>query len=81
MRTRRREREREQHSRREADRNERRSTEETVADPPRTVDDLLDRLAAGDGVTYEEAALVGGIEEGVGGFEAAGDAQGRRGGW
>ncbi|QZP37416.1 hypothetical protein [Halobaculum magnesiiphilum] len=80
MRTRRREHERERRAREAADREERRSVAETVADPPRTVDDLIDVLADGDGVTYEEAALVGGIEEEVGGFEADGDAR-TRGGW
>ncbi|MFC6787720.1 hypothetical protein ACFQFH_18250 [Halobaculum halobium] len=67
MRTRRREHERERRAREAADREERRDAETTVADPPQTVDDLLDVLADGDGVTYEEAALVGGIEEAAGG--------------
>ena len=80
MRTRRREHERERRAREAADREERRDADATVADPPRTVDNLLDVLADGDGVTYEEAALVGGIEEEVGGFEADGDAE-TRGGW
>ncbi|MFC7098224.1 hypothetical protein [Halobaculum marinum] len=81
MRTRRREHERDRRAREEADRTERRETEETVADPPRTVDDLLDTLADGDGLTYEEAALVGGIEESVGGFEADDDDDRERATW
>lgn len=80
MRTRRREHERERRAREAADREERRDVDATVADPPRTVDDLLDVLADGDGVTYEEAALVGGIEGEVGGFEADADER-TRGGW
>lgn len=81
MRTTRRERDREKRARREADRSDRRSTEETVADPPRTVDDLLDTLADGDGLTFEEAALVGGLEESTGGFEGDWKEAGQRGGW
>jgi len=80
MRTRPRERERERRAREAADREERRDVDATVADPPGTVDDLLDVMAEGDGITYEEAALVGGIEEAVGGIEADGDAR-TRGGW
>ncbi|WP_435063168.1 hypothetical protein [Halobaculum sp. EA56] len=81
MRTRRREHEREKRARREADRVERSVSEETVADPPRTVDDLIDTMADGDGLTYEEAALVGGVEGGVGGLDADAEGPRRRGGW
>lgn len=81
MRTRRREHERDRRAREEADREERRTTETTVADPPRTVDDLLDTLAEGDGLTYEEAALVGGIEASVDGSVADADAVRGRRGW
>ncbi|SHG56447.1 hypothetical protein [Halobaculum gomorrense] len=84
MRTRRREHEREQEARREADRTERRETAATVAEPPKTADDLLDILEGGDGLTYEEAALVGGIEEVAAGSDERdrGDhATPTRGGW
>lgn len=81
MRTRRREHEREQHARREADRTERRETAATVAEPPRTVDDLLEVLAGGDSPTYEEAALVGGIEEGSAGGDRRDGTASARGGW
>jgi len=81
MRTTRREAERDRRARREADRAERRETDETVADPPRTVDDLLAVLEEGRGLTYEEAALVGGIEGSVAGLDAAGDDPSPRGGW
>ena len=80
MHTRRREHERERRAREAADRKERRDADATEADPPRTVDDLLDVLANGDGLTYEEAALIGGIEGEAGGFEADGDGR-TRGGW
>lgn len=81
MRTRRRENEREEQARREADRTERRESEDTVADPPRTVDDLVEALEAGEGLTYEKAALVGGIEGEVGGFEGDVDAPPDTSGW
>ncbi|MFC7136531.1 hypothetical protein [Halobaculum litoreum] len=81
MRTRRREHERDRHAREEADRAERRATEQTVADPPRTVDDLLDRLADGDGLTYEAAALVGGVEAAVAGAERSTGGGRREHGW
>jgi len=81
MRTTRREAERDRRARREADRAERRETDGTVAEPPRTVDDLLDVLEEGRGLTYEEAALVGGIEEGVAGLDGEGNGSSPRGGW
>lgn len=76
MRTRRRKHERDRRARAEADREDRRTVERTVADPPRTVDDLLETLDEGEGLTYEEAALVGGIEESVAGL-TAGDSDSR----
>lgn len=81
MRTRRREHERDRRARAEADREDRRTVERTVADPPRTVDDLLETLDEGDGLTYEEAALVGGIEESVAGFDGEATDARTHGGW
>ena len=81
MRTRRRAHERDRRAREEADRQERRTSADTVADPPRTVDDLFATLADGNGLTYEEAALVGGIEEDVGSEASTEDATRRRAGW
>lgn len=84
MRTRRREDERDRRERWEADRTDRHERAATVADPPKTAADLVDVLAEGNGLTLEEAALIGGIEEAAAGTDerdGSGGAAPTRGGW